>query len=97
LASALSAPQDAEKGGKIINFANGLISLYESWEPQPEEKPWNIDELIDTADIFDNWRFVELQHVLTWKRLMNRPKDQADIQAIEQYLYFFNANPHPVT
>ena len=93
-AAALSAPEGAEMGGRIINLVGGLISIYDSWEPQPEEKPWNLQELIDTADIFAEMRFVSLQHVLTWKKLMNRPKDQADIRAIEQLIRSLS-NPRP--
>ena len=75
-------PIEAEMGGKIINLAGGLISIYDSWQPGD----WNLDELIDTADVVAKIRFVTLPNVLIWKKRMNRPKDQQDIAILEHYL-----------
>mgnify|MGYP001574861041 CR=1 FL=1 len=44
------------------------------------------DEQIDQADIIDNLPFVNLKHILYFKKLMNRPKDQPDILALERIL-----------
>ena len=48
---------------------------------------WTADELIDSADIIDEIRFVSLQYVLKWKQLMDRKKDLQDIELITAYLY----------
>ncbi len=81
-AAELATPGGAEMGGNIINLAAGLISIYDSWEPGD----WNLDDLIDTADIFAKIRFVTLPNVLIWKKLMNRSKDLPDIAALEKHL-----------
>jgi len=47
---------------------------------------WDIDELIDTADVFEGIRFVKLEHVLRWKKARNEEKDRKDIKLIEEYL-----------
>jgi hypothetical protein len=43
--------------------------------------------LVDTADIIEDIRFVKLEHVLNWKRMMGREKDLKDIGLIETYLH----------
>jgi len=45
-----------------------------------------IDNMIDTADILSGLPFVQLRHVLAYKKHMNRDKDKADIALITQYL-----------
>ena len=60
----------------------GHIEIYKDWQPWFD----NINELIDTADIFNYIRFVKLDYVLKWKQQMNRVKDQQDIKLIKKYL-----------
>jgi hypothetical protein len=50
--------------------------------------PWfdDLDTLIDDADIIDGIRYVKLEHVLKWKKEMNREKDKNDIKIIEEFL-----------
>jgi hypothetical protein len=47
---------------------------------------WDIDKLIEEADIIDGIRFVKLEEVLKWKRARNAEKDKADIELIERFL-----------
>jgi len=68
--------------GEAITFAGGRIEIYADWQPGT----WNVDELIDTAEIVDGVPFVALAHVLRWKRLLRRPKDLLHCRLIEDYL-----------
>lgn len=45
-----------------------------------------IGTMIDTADILYELPFVQLQHVLAYKKHMNRDKDKTDMILIENYL-----------
>lgn len=58
------------------------IEIYKDW------KPWfdNVDLLINSADIINNYRFVKLDYVLRWKREMNREKDKTDVEIIRSFL-----------
>lgn len=68
--------------GEAVTFADGRIEVFSDWQPGT----WDIDELIDTADIIDGAPFVALEHVLRWKRLLGRPKDRLHCRLIEDYL-----------
>lgn len=65
---------------KLIRI--GLIEIYKDW------KPWfnNINALIDSADIINQYRNVKLDYLLKWKKEMNRKKDKEDLQIIIEYL-----------
>jgi len=47
---------------------------------------YNINELINTADIIQGYRFVKLEYVLDYKKNFNREKDIQDIKIIKEYL-----------
>jgi hypothetical protein len=69
----------AEKNGEI---KIGNISIFN------QLKPWfdDINPLIDTADVIDGIKYVRLEYLIKWKKIMNREKDQKDIKLIEEYL-----------
>jgi hypothetical protein len=69
-------------GDPKVSLAGGRIEVFNTWGPGN----WNVDELIDGADVVDGIRFVKLEHVLAWKKIMDRPKDGRDIMLIENYL-----------
>ncbi len=46
----------------------------------------HIDEMIDTAEIINDYPFVKLEYVIEWKRNLGREKDKNDINLIEEYL-----------
>jgi hypothetical protein len=46
----------------------------------------NIKKIISTADVIGGLRFVKLQDLVKWKRLIGREKDFKDIKLIEGYL-----------
>ncbi|MFH1047952.1 MAG: hypothetical protein V1738_06660 [Patescibacteria group bacterium] len=71
----------ALSGNVSFVFFDGDIEMFDRWAPGQ----WDVDQLIDTADIIDGLRYVQLNQVLNWKRTLNRPKDQADIELLERY------------
>ncbi|MEI7741769.1 MAG: hypothetical protein WCJ29_04650 [bacterium] len=75
--------QKAIVSGEKVDFADGLIEVFDTWGPGE----WNVDELIDTAEEFDGIKFVKLANVLKWKRLMGREKDADHVKLIEQYMH----------
>ncbi|MDD5251865.1 MAG: hypothetical protein PHT12_04515 [Patescibacteria group bacterium] len=82
LAQALGEVRRSAGGGVKAVFANGRIEIFPDWGPGD----WNVNTLIDQAEIIDGIRFVTLENVLKWKKMMNRPKDAEHIRIIEDYL-----------
>lgn len=58
------------------------IEFYRNWHPGE----WDINKLIQQAEIIDGFPFVRLEEVLKWKKLKGRDKDIKDIKLIEEYL-----------
>jgi hypothetical protein len=58
------------------------IELCKNWWPGT----WNIQQLIDNAEIIDGLPFVRLEDVIRWKRSRGREKDSKDIVIIENFL-----------
>lgn len=77
-----SYPQNAIWGGLVVKLFDGQIEIFDSWAPGD----WDINDLIDTSELIDAIRFVTLENVMKWKRLMGREKDQIHIKMIEDYL-----------
>lgn len=59
----------------------GNIDVFKRWSPGE----WNVDLLIENADIINKIRFVKLKEVLKWKKKYNREKDIKDIKLIKKY------------
>lgn len=79
----LCPPVAAPSGsGLMVELDGGALQIFSAWT-SPD---WNVDRLIDEADVVGGIRFVPLVLVLAWKRQSGRPKDLADIKAIEAYL-----------
>ena len=81
-ACSTSSPPTAIFGGLVVNLFNGEIEIFDSWALGD----WDVNDLIDTAEIIEGIRFVTLENVVKWKRLMGREKDQIHIKMIEDYL-----------
>lgn len=81
-ACSISSPQTAIWGGLVVNLFDGEIEIFDSWAPGD----WDVNDLIDTSEIIDGIRFVILENVMKWKRLMGREKDQIHIKMIEDFL-----------
>lgn len=63
----------------IVSIDDGLITLGRSWGIGN----FDIDELIDSAEIIDDLPFVRLAHVVAYKRIANRAKDRTHLQALK--------------
>lgn len=68
-------------GDPVIHIENN-IEIFKNWAPGD----WDVQSLIDQAEIIDGLPFVKLETVLAWKKLRNKPKDQKHIELIEAYL-----------
>jgi hypothetical protein len=68
------------ENNKVIHI--GRIDLFRQWIPWFDD----IIPIIDTADIIDGIRYVNLEYLLKWKKAMNREKDQKDIKLINEFL-----------
>lgn len=82
-ACALASPIYAIWGnGLVVKLFNGEIEIFDIWGPGD----WDVNDLIDTAEIIEGIRFVTLENVVKWKRLMGREKDRIHIKMIEDHL-----------
>lgn len=78
----MGKPSVTEKGkGNRILLFGGDIEIFDAWAPGE----WDINDLIDNAEVFEGMRFVRLEYVLEWKKMMGREKDMIDIHRIESY------------
>jgi hypothetical protein len=59
-----------------------IIEIWDSWSPGE----WDVEKLINEAEIINGLPFVQLQEVVRWKELANREKDKTDLALIERYL-----------
>jgi len=74
-------PVTAPSGhGRMVELAGGSLQIFDAWT-SPD---WNVDELIDNADLVAGIRFVAVADVVRWKRSAHRPKDVADLRLIER-------------
>ncbi len=55
----------------VISVDGGALTFGRTWGIGS----FDVDTLIDTADIIDGIPFVTLDHVIVYKRMANRPKD----------------------
>lgn len=79
----LGIPVSPESGdGKVVYLFDGRLEIFNRWNPGD----FNIDELIDTAEVISGIRFVKLEIVKEWLIIYNREKDKEKIKKIEEYL-----------
>ncbi|MFZ2187855.1 MAG: hypothetical protein WAV46_04510 [Candidatus Moraniibacteriota bacterium] len=67
---------------ECAQFADGNIEVYQDWYPGK----WDVDTLIESADMIEGIPFVRLASVIDWKKIMGREKDGEDLILIEEYL-----------
>lgn len=60
---------------------NDSIELWKDWWPE-----WDINKLIQEAEMIDGLPFVKLEEVLKWKKQIAREKDLRDVKIIEKFL-----------
>ena len=69
---------DERYNTSLASHCNGRVTFGTAWGIGN----FDVDELIDTADIIDGLPFVKLEHVVAYKRIRSSPKDQLHL---EQY------------
>lgn len=60
----------------------GDVEIWEGWAP----REWDIEKLIKEAEVFYGVRFVKLEEVLKWKKLMGREKDSKDVEMLKKFV-----------
>jgi hypothetical protein len=78
----LSAKYGVSKEESYPVIHVGGIDFFNDWE-SPE---YDINKLIDEADLINGVRYVKLGTVLAWKKQRNKEKDKKDVTLIEDYL-----------
>jgi hypothetical protein len=73
-----------EYGVDVIAVDDGRITLGRSWA----YGDFDIEELIETAEIIDELPFVRLEYVVAYKRIANRQKDVEHLTALEVMGYW---------
>ena len=69
-------------GRKIEMLEKDDFELYPTWGPGD----WDIEKLVEEAEIIDGLPFVRLEAVLKWKKISARKKDREDVKLIKEYL-----------
>ena len=69
------------------SFFCNKIEIFNKWHPGE----WNHLQLIQNADVIDGIRFVKLEDVLRYKKILNRKKDQEHIKILEKYFSKLNS------
>jgi hypothetical protein len=63
---------------------NGIYDVGTGWD-NPDNKP-NLESLLQDSDHINGVAVLRPERILRWKKRMNRPKDQMDIELLEAYL-----------
>jgi hypothetical protein len=79
-ASALGSVCVAPEGDSVVRFQDSAIEVFGGW------LGWNIDAMIDGAEIIDGLPFARLEDVLAFKRSYGRTKDLEHARLIEEHL-----------
>ncbi|MAF20075.1 MAG: hypothetical protein CMI55_00125 [Parcubacteria group bacterium] len=78
---------ETKKTEKSVYLDNNGIEFWKDWGPDwAPEGQWDIQTLIDEAEIIDGLPIVRLKEVLKWKSVLRREKDLKDLKLIEGYL-----------
>ena len=75
-----------KKGQDCDNIFIGDIQIMGNFYIKPEEDKYPVNEQIDTADIIEGKRYVNLNIIKFYKQQWGRPKDLQDIKMIDNYL-----------
>ena len=79
-AKGLAEVRIAPEGDPVVWLEGGTIEVFSGW------LGWDIDMLINNAQIIDGLPFARLEDVLAFKLSLGRPKDVAHARLIEGYL-----------
>ena len=67
-------------GNQLVTIEPG-VSVGRTW-PYGDA---SVDEMIDTAELIDGVPCVRLEHIVAYKRILDRPKDRAHIALIKAH------------
>ena len=65
----------------IASFYDGKVTFGTTWGIGK----FDIDELIDTAEIIDSLPFVQVEHVISYKTIRSSAKDLLHLKALEDF------------
>lgn len=68
---------------EIVSLADGRLTFGTRWGIGS----FDTDLLIDTAELLDDLPFVQLAHVVAYKRVSDRPKDREHLRAMRKQGY----------
>ena len=68
-------------GATIVSCFDGAVTIGVNWA----YGDFDINELIDTADVIDRLPFVRLEHVVRYKEIAARPKDLVHLQLLAEH------------
>ena len=70
-----------EEDVTVAGFFDGALSVGATWAYGDVD----IDDLIDSAELFDGVPFVRIEHVIAYKRIADRDKDHDHLRRIERW------------
>lgn len=70
-----------EHGVTVASLFGGAITVGTQWAIGE----FDVDALIDTAEVIDGVPFVRLEHVVAYKRLAGRPKDLEHLRLLAEH------------
>jgi hypothetical protein len=76
-------PVNAASGSPKIELCAGALEIFRDWN---DGTGIDIQAMLARAEMINGVWYAELRDVLEWKRRRNKPKDAADIRAIETFL-----------
>lgn len=69
-----------DDGNPCVHLLDGRLTFGITWK----YGRFNLDDLIDTAEVIDGLPFVRLEHVVGYKEAADRPKDRAHLAALRR-------------
>jgi hypothetical protein len=82
IVTSLGTPTKAPSGyGHMVELYGGKLQFFDRWI----SADWDVDKLIEEADIINSFPIARLKHVLRSKSQTNRPKDQEDLRILRAY------------
>ncbi|MDH3538554.1 MAG: hypothetical protein OEP52_01045 [Acidimicrobiia bacterium] len=70
-----------DDANECVNLFDGRITFGTTWK----YGSFDLNVLIDTAEIIDGLPFVLLEHVVTYKQAADRPKDRAHLEKLRGF------------
>lgn len=67
-----------DEGVVVVSACDGTITFGRSWA----YGDFDLDELIDTADVIDGLPFARMEYVIAFKRIAARPKDVIHLERL---------------